>query len=258
MFPLNLTRSTSTVTLDKGEFYHEQNQIRTIKYSLKCVDSFLLKSFTMFPCNIYNKTYSIPLNSIWSLQVGCLTISWIDNCCMLRTLALLNLVCISVAYNYTYFGVNRHKYQICQLYSISFQVCSFVSLMFTAYFRVTWFLIPRNVHMYLAWAYSYTSVRYVRPYILVVVLYTALSSVSNITYLVGTSSYLLSAAKLILLFFWGCSVWPFVTLSRNATVYRTFGLRQKKSHFKILLFLFYDKIDSLFLCICCLIICTLF
>lgn len=55
----------------------------------------------MFPCNIYNKTYSIPLNSIWSLQVGCLTISWIDNCCMLRTLALLSLVCISVAYNYT-------------------------------------------------------------------------------------------------------------------------------------------------------------
>lgn len=226
MFPLNLTRSTSTVTLDKGEFYHEQNQIRTIKYSLKCVDSFLLKSFTMFPCNIYNKTYSIPLNSIWSLQVGWLTISWIDNCCMLRTLALLSLVCISVAYNYTYFGVNKHKYQICQLYSISFQVCSFVSLMFTAYFRVTWFLIPRNVHMYLAWAYSYISVRYVRPYILVVVLYTALSSVSNITYLVGT--YLLSAAKLILLFFWGCSVWPFVTLSRNATVYRTFALRQKK------------------------------
>lgn len=134
MFPLNLTRSTSTVTLDKGEFYHEQNQIPTIKYSLKCVDSFLLKSFTMFPCNIYNKTYSIPLNSIWSLQVGCLTISWIDNCCMLRTLACLAL---SVHVYLLLTITPRHKYQICQLYSISFQVCSFVSLMFTAYFRVT-------------------------------------------------------------------------------------------------------------------------
>lgn len=229
MFPLNLTRSTSTVTLDKGEFYHEQNQIPTIKYSLKCVDSFLLKSFTMFPCNIYNKTYSIPLNSIRSLLVGCWP--YLGLITVVCYISIASLVCISVAYNYTYFGVNRHKYQICQLYSISFQVCSFVSLMFTAYFRVTWFLIPRNVHMYLAWAYSYTSVRYVRPYILVVVLYTALSSVSNITYLVGTSSYLLSAAKLILLFFWGCSVWPFVTLSRNATVYRTFALRQKKKSF---------------------------